>query len=580
MTKDEEGLPIPDQPHQQENKGKGVFKVSPSEGDKEDEKKFPYMPGTEDIVREILKNEAIKTIMEYDTDRESMYLYVKPIYNKLTGELMNPLQAGIYIRGEGIIKKIIEEIYKKIIQEMIDLCDKLREESRTSLKDDDDEKGDKWAALKSELLRMKEHDGVTNHQVMEAMQNLRRKTFVDRKTMNPDGFIPLKNGLLSMADWSLHNFVASHFYTWKVNGIYDPQVRSLNQTPLFKKFLLESYIPKSIPTMMDYLGYSLYPSFPRQKVLVIVGPPRIGKGTIALMMERILNEGFGRISLMKLLIPDNKFSLQGIEGKRLLVDTEIKREFKKNADFDVVNSLFGGDPLPLEKKFHAEITYIARSAGILIGNLPLFRVNNSAFLARLIIITTREKRYFKEVSNTADIVFNAEGDLIVSLLLNRLRSLVGRDFKFSNELSNDEYAELWETLSDSTQKFMDERMIEASTNVDTDYAYNAYLLFCDEIGIPPETKHVFSFRVNKEYPRKRAKKKGQNYYEYQNCLIQTTLEMKSGDTMEIKETEEEKLQREKSEREKAQKVKEGIEQVANDLIEEIHNHDYQSEDPT
>ena len=51
--------------------------------------KFPYMPGTEDIVREILRNEAIKTIMEYDTDRETMYLYVKPTYNKLTGELLN-----------------------------------------------------------------------------------------------------------------------------------------------------------------------------------------------------------------------------------------------------------------------------------------------------------------------------------------------------------------------------------------------------------------------------------------------------------------------------------------------------------
>ena len=138
----------------------------------------------------------------------------------------------------------------------------------------------------------------------------------------------------------------------------------------------------------------------------------------------------------------------------------------------------------------------------------------------------------------ADIVFNAEGDTIVSLLLNRLRSLVGRDFKFSNELSNDEYAELWEMLSNSTQKFMDERMIEASTGVDTDYAYEVYELFCKEIGIPPETKHVFSYRVNKVYPRKRAKKEGQNYYEYQHCLILTTLEMKSKTKQETKETEE------------------------------------------
>jgi phage/plasmid-associated DNA primase len=580
VKKGEEGPLSPDQPHLQDNKANGVFKVSPSEGDKEDEREFPYMPGTEDIVREILKYETIKTVKEHDTDRESMYLYIKPTYNKLTMEIMNPLKAGIYIRGEDELKVIIEKTYRRVIQEMIDLCDKLTAEVGISPQDDEDEKDDKWAKLRSELYRILIHDGISHHEVVEAMQNLRRKTFVDRKTMNPDEFIPLKTGLLSTSDWALHNFSSFHFYTWKVMGSYNPSIRSLNQTPLFKKFLLESYPSKSIPTILDYLGYSLYPSFPRQKVLVIVGPPRMGKGTIALMMERILNEGFGRISLMKLLIPDNKFSLQGIEGKRLLVDTEIKREFKKNADFDVVNSLFGGDPLPMEKKYHAEITYIARSAGILIGNLPLFSVNNSAFLARLLIVTTREKRKFEEVPNMADIVFNAEGDAIVSLLLNRVRSLVGRDFKFSNELSNDEYAELWEMLSNSTQKFMDERMIEASTGVDTDYAYEVYELFCKEIGIPPETKHVFSYRVNKVYPRKRAKKEGQNYYEYQHCLILTTLEMKSKTKQETKETEEEKLQREKLEREKAQKVKERIEQLADEVIEEVHDDDYQNEDPS
>ena len=518
----------------------------------------PYMPGTEDVVKKILKHEFIKTIKEVDTDRESMYLYIKP-------GLANPLKEGIYIRGEDEIKEIAERYFKLEIQVNLNQLDKISEERRTGngkkrKKQEDIDEDEDEGNLKKELLRKLEHDGITHHEIIEVMQNLRRKTFVDRKTMNPDGYIPLKNGLLSMTDWKLHEFSPREFYTWKVLGTYDPNIVSLEQTPSFKKFLLESYPPQSIPTILDYMGYSLYPSFPRQKVLVILGPPRMGKGTIALMMERILNEGFGRISLMKLLIPDNKFSLQGIEGKRLLVDTEIKREFKKNADFDVVNSLFGGDPLPLERKYHAEITYIARSAGILIGNLPLFKVDNSAFLARLLIVTTREKREFKEVPNMADILFNEEGDRIVSLILNRLKSLIGRDFKFSNELTNDEYASLWETLSDSTQKFMDERMIEASTNVESDHAYESYLEFCEELKIPPETKHVFSYRVNKTYPRKRAKREGENYYEYQHCLILNPLQLNS--KKETKETEEEKLKREKLEKKKAQEMKEYTDYIA------------------
>ena len=481
----------------------------------------PFMPGIEDIAREILHSESIYALKEFDTDKESMYLYQQPKKDFMTGELLNPSTAGIYIRAEPEIKVIAEKTYKRKIEEMMELCAKLSADLPSDAKDDP------YAKLEYELSRKLIHDGISHHEITEIMQNVRRKTFIDRKAMNPDGFIPLKDGLLSLRDWKLHNFTPHYFYTWKAYGKYDPSIRSLNQTPMFKKFLMESYPPRSIPTLLDYMAYALYPSFPRQKILVNVGPPRIGKGTIANLMRSILNDGFGRISLMKLLIPDNKFSLQSIEGKRLLVDTEIKREFKKNADFDVVNSLFGGDTLPLEKKFHAETNYIAKSAGLLIGNLPLFKVNNSAFLSRLLIITTREKRDFKEVPNMADLIFDAEGDAIVSLLLNRLRSLIHRDFRFSNELTNDEYAELWEMLSDSTQAFIDERMVDSTYNPDVDETYQFYEDFCKEKGIPPESKHVFAFRVGKLYPKKRAKNEGKLHYVFTGCRVQTIIELQA-----------------------------------------------------
>ena len=487
--------------------------------DKKETKEFqPYMPGTEDIVREILHSEAIKTLKEYDTEKESMYLYIKPQISRLTGELQNPSTAGIYNRGEPEIKVIAERTYKKKIEEMLELCYKM-----DAKKPDGDDDGNK---LEAALKRKLQHDGITSHEINEVMQNLRRKTFVDRKTMNPDGYIPLKNGLLSLSDWKLHDFQSSQFYTWKVNGTYDPSIRSLNQTPQFKKFLLQSYPPKAIPTILDYMAYALYPSFPRQKILVIVGPTRMGKGTLALILLRILNEGFGRISLMKLLIPDNKFALQDIEGKRLLVDTEIKREFKKQADFDVVNSLFGGDPLPLEKKFHSQFTYIAKSAGLLIGNLPLFKVKNTAFLSRLLIVTTRGKRDFEVVTGIADRIFNTEGDAIVSLLLNRLKPLIQRDFRFSNELTDEEYAQLWVDLSDSTQVFMDERMVDQSGGSwPVDIVYEVYNEFCQEKGIPPEEKHTFVSRVKRVYPKKKVRHGKSQDYEFQGCSLLTEVEI-------------------------------------------------------
>ena len=285
-------------------------------------------------------------------------------------------------------------------------------------------------------------------------------------------------------------------------------------------------------------------------------------------MVKILNEGLGRISLMKMLIPDNKFALQGIDGKRLLLDPEIKRDFKKNVDFDVVNSLFGGDPLPIEKKYHAEVTSIANCAGMLMGNLPLFKINNSAFLARLLIVTTREERYFQEVPNTADIIFNGEGDLIVGLILNRLKSLIERGFTFSNELTNGEYANMWEILSDSTQTFMDEKTEKSNNDVEVELAYEKYKEYCSEKKIPPESRHVFTVRMGRIFPKIRIKKEGRSFYIFQNCSILTLIDLKVSE-------------KNKDDEKKALEKKEKIDDITKELAGDIflnEEENYQNED--
>lgn len=502
-------------------RGDLLIPKKPSKNEENDHNFNPYSPGIEDVVRDILHKEAVKTISECDSDRESMYLYQKPKYD-LNGRLSNPANAGIYLRGEADLKTIAEKTYRRLLREMIDLCIEQDKESRMGQHMDDEKKQN---PLTGQLQRKLTHDGITNHEVQEILQSVRRKTFTDRREMNPARFIPLKHGLLRLKTWEFEGFNASNFFTWKVQGNYDPSIRSLNAVPKFRKFLLDVYVPAAIPTILDYLGYCLYPTFPRQKILVIVGPERMGKGTLARILERCLEEGFGRISLMKLLIPDNKFSLQGIEGKNVLVDTEIKREFKKTADFDVVNSLFGGDPLPLEKKFHAEFTYLAQSKGLLIGNLPLFNVTNMAFLSRLIIVKTKKLRDTKEIANLSDIIFDAEGEQIVTLLLNRLKSLVARDFRFSNELSNAEYADLWNDLADSTQEFIDSRMVESQNDCAVDWAYDEFEKHCDKKAIPPVNKHVFSLRVGRIYPKKRIRENGKLIWAFKGCSILSEIEL-------------------------------------------------------
>ncbi|MHB1440555.1 MAG: DUF5906 domain-containing protein [Cuniculiplasma sp.] len=470
----------------------------------------PFMPGIEDIVMDILHKEAVKTLKEYDTDKETMFYYTKPILN-LGGDVTNPKIAGIYKRDEPELKKIADQNFLKKLKEMSDLCDKIILEDPTN---------EKILNLQYKIQRKMNHDGIKNSEITEILQSIRRKTFTDREEINTGGFIPLKNGLYNIKTHELREFNPSYFYTWKVEGTFDPAIKSINQIPMFKDFLTDVFDLQDIPLILDYLAYCLFPDFPRQKILVIPGEERRGKGTLLRLVERMIPEGYGRITLMKLLMPDNRFSLQSIEGKNVLIDSEIKRNSNMQLDFSTINSLFGGDTLPLEKKFKPEINYRSKSKGILIGNIPLFYVDDSAFLSRLVIVVPKPKpKRWREIPDLDKKIWDSEGSDIVAFLLNRLRGLIKRNFRFANELTYGQYAEIWNNLCNSPKMFAEQEMEISHENVSVETAYDLYVAWCGTKNIPPEKEKTFSNKVGKVYPIKRPRINGKPTSVFSDCSL-------------------------------------------------------------
>lgn len=137
----------------------------------------------------------------------------------------------------------------------------------------------------------------------------------------------------------------------------------------------------------------------------------------------------------KLLTPDNRFALQGVVGRKVLHDPEITGDPKRKMFFTRFNSLFGGDTLDQEDKFKASHYLIGRFARILAGNIPLFHVNDSALRSQLLIAVSHPDSITKDIKDLDKKIWQAEGVKIVSYLLNRLRTLILREFKFANQLS-------------------------------------------------------------------------------------------------------------------------------------------------
>ena len=480
-----------------------------------DKEIYPYFPGANDVVKSMLFKYKFKTLKHNETDNEDIYFYIKPEYKftlidgktVYTNELWDPDRAGIYIRDESEIKKIIRDEYMNLLQEQLKNAENFDFE-------EPEEKDKLIQKLKTKIHRT----GIKYSEIKEIMQGIRIATFTDRNEMNPDSYIPLRSGLLNLTTWQTESFRPDKFYTYKIKGDFNPSIKSLNQIPQFKKLLLSAFPSYYAVTILDYFAYCYYTAFPMQKVLMMAGIHRRGKGTLVRILQSSMPEGFRRIELEKLLAPDNKFALQNIEGKKVLVDPEISRDNKRRLSFTKVNSLFGGDTLDMEEKFKIAHDILGKFAGILIGNVPLFYVNDSAFLSRLLIVVSHPEPISIDIPELDKKIWQEEGSLIVSYLLNRLKNLVKRNFKFSNQKSYSEYAKLWDLLSDSVRIFAEENYIEdiESSNME-DFVWKHYLLYCEKLGLVPESKHNFVHKFGKLYPHKRVRMGEERYYVFSNC---------------------------------------------------------------
>ena len=483
------------------------------------EEYYPYFPGVNDVARVVLHKYHFKTLKDNETDNEPIYLYIDPDYQfqiikgekVYTNELRNPENAGIYIRDESQVKKIIENEYINLLNEQLEYA--------KSFKFEKDNKGkDKGEELIQQLKTKIKRVGTKFSELKEILQKIRIATFVDRREMNPDSYIPLRSGLLNLKTWEVEPFRADKFYTYKVQGDYNPDIRSLNDIPKFRDLLLSAFPPNYAVTILDYFGYCYYTAYPMQKVLLMAGIHRRGKGTLVRILQYSMSEGFRRIEMEKLLSPDNRFALQGIEGKKVLVDYEISRDSKRRLSFTKFNSLFGGDTLDMEEKFRISHDITGKFAGILIGNTPLFYVDDSAFLSRLLIVVSEPDPISTDIPDLDKSIWNEEGTRIVSYLLNRLKALVKRNFQFSNQMPYSEYAELWRLLSDSVRIFAEQYYTEEEgANVPADLVYENYKMYCNKLGIVPENEHSFAYRFGKIYPHKRIRVDGKLESVFSNC---------------------------------------------------------------
>jgi hypothetical protein len=243
-------------------------------------------------------------------------------------------------------------------------------------------------------------------------------------------------------------------------------------------------------------------------------------------------QGYGTISIVKIISNDIKFDLYSIKDKNLIVDSEMEKPQIKHVEWATFNKIFGGDYIDIEGKYKQKFSGRLKCKGIFISNLPIIKIDSPATVERIILIQTKNEKIpvNKRIPNIEEKILEKERDAISTYFVQILKILKNMNFIFPeiikinehgeivkwDEIDLEERAELLNLLSDPVQLFIEERTqhfsnssnsfgYEKDGNIPVNEVYEAFINWCKDKNIVPLTKQTFTKRFGFEYPKKRIR---------------------------------------------------------------------------
>lgn len=147
--------------------------------------------------------------------------------------------------------------------------------------------------------------------------------------------------------------------------------------------------PESIQALREWFGAAISGELSHQKMLMIIGAPRSGKGTIEQVIRQIV--GRDNFAAMSLSMFASEFGMQLLLGKKLAIVSDAR--LGNRSDLAIITerllSISGGDPQAVNAKFKAIITTDLKVMIWILGN-ELLRLPDSsgAIASRFIVIRT------------------------------------------------------------------------------------------------------------------------------------------------------------------------------------------------
>ena len=293
----------------------------------------------------------------------------------------------------------------------------------------------------------------------------------------PRTFIPMKNGILIPETDELLPATPRLFATYALPFDFEPLAPPPHE---WIKFLADLWgdDQESIHLLQEWMGYLLTPRTEQQKALMLIGPKRGGKGTIARIIQALLGEH--NYCSPRLADLGTHFGLQGMIGKLLAVVSDAR--LGGNADvFALAENLLritGEDAVSIPRKFM--IDYTARLPTrimVLTNELPRFTDGSGALPSRFLILRLT-RTFFGAEDHGLESRLMTELPSILNWALTGLDRLTQRG-RFVQPSAAAEMIEELELLASPVRAFLaDECVIEPGATIAASHLFDAFTEWC------------------------------------------------------------------------------------------------------
>ena len=353
----------------------------------------------------------------------------------------------------------------------------------------------------TEPLRVVNVRKVTSRLLTDTMQALRSECFVNGRGAPPcwledEDRVPANEVLVARNGWVhlasliegkgvLQRLTPDLFTTVALD--YDLDVKAPQPTA-WLDFLNQLWPgdPESIALLQEWFGYSLTQDNSQQKMLLIVGPKRAGKGTIA----RVLSGLVGKLNVVGPTLSNlaSNFGLSALVNKPVAIIADARFSGRSAEQAVVVErllSISGEDTLTVDRKNRDHITVkLPTRFTILTNELPKLTDASAALPSRLLTLQLNRSWYGTEDTGLGERLLQERPGIFL-WALEGLRRLRARG-RFIQPASSAETIRRLIELSSPVSAFVQDCCELGSDKITAkDTLYADWRTWCQECGHEP-----------------------------------------------------------------------------------------------